>query len=263
MLFESRTASRACVHHHLPAPVEEVKEPDNAVNIARLNSPAAIEPLNVTRRCGPVRPNVEERTPGRHNPINLAGDDGSESLGDLRNQAEMPFCQTVAQLGAGAVRPKLHIFDESLLAMEFKLRTSRTSACKDKAKVRMVREAVNDSCHGCNLMSKSEVAGVVHCQRPIRKREWRNFHTVSPVLCNVNLVLSNTASHEAGFHVVAKRDDGIRPSPGPVQNRAAESLGNSTFLEIANVACNVRVNIHLPDHMSGMPNSCKHPTENV
>jgi len=59
ILFESHAASRACFYSQLPVPIEAVKKLDDTVNVTWLNAPAAIETPNVTRRCGPIRPDVE------------------------------------------------------------------------------------------------------------------------------------------------------------------------------------------------------------
>jgi hypothetical protein len=59
MPLECHAASPAGFTKEMPIRIEVVKEANGLINVSWLNAPAAIETLNVTRRSGPIRPDVK------------------------------------------------------------------------------------------------------------------------------------------------------------------------------------------------------------
>jgi hypothetical protein len=59
MLFKCRAASAAGFTKEMPIRIKVEEEVDGPVYVAWLNTPSAIETLNVTRRSGPIRSYVE------------------------------------------------------------------------------------------------------------------------------------------------------------------------------------------------------------
>ena len=129
-------------------------------------------------------------------------------------------------MALGEARPKFRargigteecIGDAVLAAEALHVWVTATAAGEHKPKASIICVLLNHSGNCFDIVRKAEVAGIMHDERPLGKRQRGDFRAICPILCDVYLVFWNIPRDQSDLHLLTQHDDAVSIPARPVR----------------------------------------------